>query len=338
MPLKNYGLLKGRPIDTQPGMGSSPHYQILISDDAALFRIAVNVKSKDHPSELLFYEVEDFQHPITASLEPLTPGFHPLKARSGEAALDYIRLNLFERADMRAVPHDREGPNNDLNEFLARHIEIAMGDEEAMVYAFGERWGPEPDMRDRYFGFLPGNGIHDIHMNQGNVEPWVKDDGVWQDGGLIIHYPEGNGRGRWVALFLAFQSQAWHTDDRTGHRLEVPQPERPGPFEGRVRIVAALVKPGGHDPGQETITLLNVTPETLNLAGWRIVNRNKDAFVLPPTPLAPGEAVRIALPPDVAPLSNEGGIISLLDAGGLKVHGVAYTRDEARQQGWTLVF
>jgi len=42
MALKNYGVLKGRPIDVQPGTGSSPHYQVLISDDTSLFRIAVN--------------------------------------------------------------------------------------------------------------------------------------------------------------------------------------------------------------------------------------------------------------------------------------------------------
>jgi uncharacterized protein YukJ len=58
-----------------------------------------------------------------------------------------------------------------------------------MVYAFGERWGPEPDNRDQYFGFKPGNGIHDIHMNQGNSEEFMKNDGVWQDGGMLLHFP-----------------------------------------------------------------------------------------------------------------------------------------------------
>ena len=41
-------------------------------------------------------------------------------------------------------------------------------------------------MRDKIFGFLPGNGIHDIHMNQGNSSRFVRDDGVWQDGGLLM--------------------------------------------------------------------------------------------------------------------------------------------------------
>jgi hypothetical protein len=37
-------------------------------------------------------------------------------------------------------------------------------------------------------------------------------------------------------------------------------------------------------------------------------------------------------------LSNKGGIITLVNAEGLKVHGVSYTRDQARQPGRTIPF
>ena len=90
-----------------------------------------------------------------------------------------------------------------------------------MVYAFGQRWGPEDGTRDKIFGFLPGNGIHDIHMNQGNSGRFVGDDGVWQDGGLLVHFPSVD---RWTAIFLKFQSQSWHTDDVTGHTIATPAP------------------------------------------------------------------------------------------------------------------
>ena len=73
-------------------------------------------------------------------------------------------------------------------------------------------------------------------MNQGNVGQFVKDDGVWQDGGLILHFPSTD---QWVGIFLAFQSQAWHTDDRTGHRLEEPGPDlaEPSPTEPDFRVL-----------------------------------------------------------------------------------------------------
>jgi hypothetical protein len=37
-------------------------------------------------------------------------------------------------------------------------------------------------------------------------------------------------------------------------------------------------------------------------------------------------------------LSNQGGIITLVDENGLKVHGVSYTKEQARNPGWTIVF
>ena len=81
--------------------------------------------------------------------------------------------------------------------------------------------GPEATTWDKVFGFLPGNGVHDVHMNQGNSQQFRRDDGVWQDGGLLLHYLTQD---QWVAIFLAFQSQAWHTDDRTGHAIPTPEP------------------------------------------------------------------------------------------------------------------
>ena len=38
------------------------------------------------------------------------------------------------------------------------------------------------------------------------------------------------------------------------------------------------------------------------------------------------------------PLSDKGGVITLRDDKGLKVHGVSYTREQARNPGGTIVF
>ncbi len=342
MPLKKYGVLKGRPINRRLGAGSSPHYQIHIVDDDDDYRIAVNVKSKQSPSELLYYIDEAFGHPILDDLEELALGFTAFGSQPGGAALDYIRGNLFNPGEMVPLPFDVPGPNNDLNEKIDFHVQRAMGDENSVVYAFGERWGPEATKRDKYFGFKPGNGIHDIHMNQGNSEQFAGDDGVWQDGGLLLNFPAQN---QWVAVFLAFQSQAWHTDDSTGHRIvEVPVPipvvpEEPDTvLDGLVRIVAAKVNPFGHDPGLESVILINTTPESINLEGWCITDKNKKKEILTGPVLGPGETASLILSGGGAQLSNKGGIITLLDSTGIKVDGVAYTKDRAQKQGWTLVF
>ncbi|HWJ25509.1 MAG TPA: DUF2278 family protein, partial [Flavisolibacter sp.] len=55
----------------------------------------------------------------------------------------------------------------------------------------------------------PRNGIHDIHMNQGDHGQNSHANGIWQDGALFIDYPDEN---RWIAMFLRFQSQSTKTD------------------------------------------------------------------------------------------------------------------------------
>lgn len=329
MPLKRYGVLKGKAIDSINGMGQSPHFQVLIVDDELKHRIAVNVKSQVAPSELLYYVDENFDHSIIDELEDLSFGFHELESKPGGMALDYIRGNHFDTSKMKPLPHDIPGPDNDLNELIHKYIAKAIGMENSAVYAFGQKWGPE-NKRDKYFGFKPGSGIHDIHMNQGNSEKWKDDDGVYQDGGLIIHLPDEDS---WVAVFLAFQSQCFHTDDATGHCIATT----PALGDKSVRIIAALVNPKGHDPGLESILLLNTTPDAIGLEGWVLADKNKNRAPLEGS-LKSGEILRHKLSGEDMQLSNQGGIITLLDKDGLKVDGVSYTKKDASRQGWTIVF
>jgi uncharacterized protein YukJ len=323
MPLNRYGVLKGKAIDMKNGQGSSPHFQVKISDDD-LFRIAINVKSQVEPSTLLYYADDNFNHPILKNLVDLPFGFHDLESRPGGIALDFIRGNLFDVAKMKLLPYDLPGPDNDLNELLHKYVEKAVAMETSEMYAFGQRWGPE-NQRDKYFGFKPGNGIHDIHMNQGNSEEWKNDDGTWQDGGIIFHYPDEN---RWVAVFLAFQSQSFHTDDTTGHAI-------PELIEKSVHIVAALVNPISSE--QRSVTILNATPEPVILNGWKLADMNKAKTDLTGK-LKAGNSLKIPIPEGDFKLPGDGGIITLLDDKGLKVDGVSYTEEDASRKGWTIVF
>jgi uncharacterized protein YukJ len=331
MPLGSYGVLAGRAVDRRrEGATDTPHYQIRVDTaDGTSFRIAVNVQSQESPSELLYAVNENFEHPVTDSLLGLGDGWRPLPPGPGGPNLDYVRGNLLDRTTLRALPPDVEGPDNDLADLLDHYVERAIADPTAEVYAFGERFGPETPP-DKVFGFTPGNGVHDIHMNQGNSAAFARDDGVWQDGGLLLHFPTAS---RWVTIFLAFQSQSWHTDDATGHALDVAAPEA----AARVRIVAALVNPVGPAPEHERVVLLNASPDAIDLTGWQLADRLKHKCPVPAGTLGAGETLAVGLPPTVQ-LGNDGGAVTLLDAAELKVDGVAYTGDQARVEGWTLVF
>lgn len=335
MPLDAYGVLVGTVLDTRAEAGDqTPHFQVHLHAAGVDYRIAVNVRSAQDPPDLLYLADEAFAHPVLAALTGLADGFHALPSAPGGGALDYIRGNLFDRSRMRTLPANLPGPDNDLSDRLGHFTARAQADPDARVYAFGERWGPEERVPDKVFDFLPGNGIHDIHMNQGNSGRFASDNGVWQDGGLFIHFPAQQ---QWVAFFLAFQSQAWHTDDKKGHPIpETPGGGRPVEVDRSVRIVGALVNPTGPAPEQESVTLLNSSPQDIDLTGWRIADRLKRTSPLPGQVLPAGATLQTGVQPPAA-LGNSGGLITLLNADGLKVDGVSYTANDA-VEGWTVVF
>jgi uncharacterized protein YukJ len=206
-------VVTGRILDRRAETsGRSPHYQILVQSGAERFRIAVNTRSgSSHGREahLLYFANDDFRHEIVDHLARIEDGVRDLAARPGGLAIDYVRGGMVERGQMRLLPDTRPGPRNDLVDEIDYRIDRAMADPRARLHAFGTRWGPEPRQPDQLFGFRPGNGIHDVHMNQGSRDEHRNDNAIWRDGALIFHEPR---RDRWCALFLAFQTQAWQTD------------------------------------------------------------------------------------------------------------------------------
>lgn len=216
MPLKSYGVLKGRVAGYQRATPDDAHVHLLVEAGGASYRASVNVHSRRSPAILEYAVDERFQHPMLAILAALPEGFTLIPRRRGGAAIDYIRGGLFDRAAMRPLPFDLPGPNNDLNELFESYVQWSMAAPGALVYAFGERWGPEHGLPDYVFGFEPGRGVHNIHMNQASAGRFQWSDGVWQDGALCFAFPQPE---QWVAVFLKFQSQSWRSDPRSGRRL-----------------------------------------------------------------------------------------------------------------------
>jgi len=359
MPLKaGYAVLKGHVIDGVSAKTKKDHYSIHVVDDETDYRIAVNVIStaKNFGPDLFVYKNEDFQHHMLEALKELPlgrklfkPNANAQERRDSGVALDFIRMNLFDRTEMQIVPAHVDGAHNDLNEWIDDLVQEMIGSEDAVLYVFGEPWINE-QKKDKIFGFFPGNGVHDIHMNQGDLSGgFAQEDGLYQDGGLIAYLPSSD---KYVAYFTKFQSESWHTDNETGHAIPGGDdgvtttgvntggggnPIGPtGDPDGRVRIIAAMVNPVGVDADQETVTLLNTTAKTINLTGWALVDRAKEKTPLSGTILKGGTL----LIPVTAPmtLSNKGGIITLLNDKGIKVDGVSYTKAQSGAEGETITF
>ncbi|MFD1142059.1 DUF2278 family protein [Larkinella insperata] len=339
MPLDRYGILKGKAIDSKPGSTRSNHFQVHIRANGESHRIAINVYSSDTRNrELQFLVLDPFQHPICDRIKDLPEGFTPVPSQPGGMALDFIRGNLFDISRMQILPPSQDGPDNDLNDKIGFYISQAIN-RQADVYAFGQKWGPEPERPDQYFQFEPGNGIHDIHMNQGNPPGrYEGDNGVWQDGGVLIHFPEEN---RWIAYFLKFQSQTVHSEDGGGENpggtpIDTDPGNQPEVTKG-VRILAALVNPAPEDVGHEQVLLFNPLAAAISLKGWGLLDSQKKKETLA-TELASGATLVVRLTGQNARLSNQGGILTLVDEAGLKIHGVSYTKEQARPENEWVVF
>jgi uncharacterized protein YukJ len=342
-----YGVLRGRvDVFKREDDLSTPHLQIRVVDARnQAWRVPVNVLSADQ-SRLIFHRADPLQnHPLLAALPQVAAGFTSLPAavRSAASALDYFRAPLFDWPTGVAIPSTGPGANDDLQDVLVTYLK-QLHDQDGELFAFGSKF-PEPGQQsdprpiDREFGTT--QGLHDIHMNQGNPKPgpFADDNGVFQDGGLILKFGS-----RYVGLFLRFATQWLPTDDTTGHRLPearlipaggVVVTDDEGPTlvtHPPVYIERALVNPDGDEPGREVVVIGNTTVASVDLTGWSIVYKNNKADVLQGVLLPAGESRRVVLSGTGAQLGNKGGTITLKDCIGNQVHAVSYSKEDADQE------
>ncbi len=218
MPIANYSVLAGRPTAGKVVSGASAHYQITMQAAGGPFTVAVNIQSVDG-SEVLYDIVEEFTPPDLAALLALPMGMTALKSEAGGLALDYVRSTvdgapMITKAQMTLLPKaNAKAKNNSAEEQMIQRarakalenavitlLNMTIADKDGVIYAFGSA----------YADGGKADGIHDIHMNQGNpANNHGGDNGVWQDGALLIHLPS---QGMWTAVFLAFQTESWTTD------------------------------------------------------------------------------------------------------------------------------
>jgi len=335
-----YGVLRGKVDrwkreDPPPGSPKSPHLQIrLIDGQGTPWRIPVNVRSGDPLKSLVIFHRADplLSHPILDQLPALPSTLTDLndQPRAASNALDYSRAPLFDWPTGIALPPTGPGDDDDLQDVVGRELNSLKASGGDLI-AFGSHFhdpAPKPGI-DTEFGTK--DGMHDIHMNQGNpAGPFLDDNGVFNDGGLLLRFPD-----RVAGLFFRFKTQFLPTDAH-GNRIPGVSKEIPAggttdttdPFPV-VYIERALVNPAGDDPAKEIVVVGNTTIGDVSLNGWRIVDKNDAAESLSSLSVPAGESVLIALSGSGAQLSNNGGTIRLLDANGVLVHAVSYSKADA---------
>ncbi|KAE8375730.1 hypothetical protein BDV26DRAFT_8286 [Aspergillus bertholletiae] len=333
MPTENYGVWKAKPVrftyETDAQGHVSAHLSLIFTttdNPEGDGRAAINIKSGDtSDSRLVFWLAKDFENFQNERLRELRPGFHLLEGTKEQApnglALDYIRDNVFHRESGQLLPHDVPGPDNDILDDLIPVLDSAI-DNDCVIYIYGSY-------------FSRGKTIHNIHMNQGNPRKWKSDNGIYQDGGILVDFGD-----HWKGVFIGFASQAVHTDVE-GHPTpsrgyltwnELLNPEIPGEqrkkrdvHDRTVTISQAMIH-HGPDPTAtpDMVTLTNRADAPVILNGWSVRNHKGDCEYLPDGAVLRRKR-RQSFQLHHCALFDEGGTITLLNEQGLKVDGVRYT-------------
>lgn len=205
----------------------SPHIYLHFTDDSSSSKsleAAINVKSTDKDTRLVYWFDRNFTHSITEQLSSLELGFHLTSSPSSSSSsssnktesshhhnnrrhhrhirrdqvatlqgLDFIRTKgLVDIQQGEILPQGNDGSDASVLADLDPIISDAIN-KKATAYIFGSSYG---------------SGIHDIHMNQGSLPSYS--NGIYEDGALLFKFDDGH----WEAVFLAFASQKIPTDDQ----------------------------------------------------------------------------------------------------------------------------
>ncbi len=329
----DYGVLRGRPDRAMREDGEqSPHLQIRVVDDSGQpWRVAVNVQSSDG-SEVAFWVVDPLVgHPILASVSDTASGF-ARTAPNSAASLDFVKAPLFDWTLGRMLPPSGSASADDLQDLLGLYLDQckAAGGE---LFAFGAKFDRNLHKQiDMEFGNTDGlHGIHDIHLNQGNVAAYAKDNGVFHDGALLLVFPD-----RVMGVFLGFQTQRIPTDDKGAPSANAQPISRligahPGPAPAAASAVyleRALINPAGPDARHEAVVIGNCATAAQSLHGWELVDRTGRVTKLD-TDVPAGASAIVGLDGAGVQLGNNGGNLVLRDAEGNQVDSVTYSSEDA---------
>jgi uncharacterized protein YukJ len=222
MGLHGYGLLIGKVVASRPQRPGKPHWLLMVQPgnrEHPAYRVAVNLQPRERgqPPELQ-YQIVQFDgrsgrggKALIQKLAKLgaTPNFIEADTDLSVPRLDFVRGGVIDPNKFVDLP---AGSNPLRNRFERALAELTKTDEgaDALVAVFGT--GYPIDHRTGVTAPTGFTGVDNIHMNQGalnlvNGDPYYRENGPNQDGGLIFLLPSGA-----LGLFVKFHSQTTSTD------------------------------------------------------------------------------------------------------------------------------
>ncbi|MCG5078054.1 DUF2278 family protein [Paraburkholderia tagetis] len=205
-----YGYAKGKIVTTPQLKPTQRHNEVQyhlhfgLSVADAQWDIAVNVGTTD-ADDLLKYKLPfDFRHPVLATLQSAAPGSNDLTGQDALPALDFERSDFLANTGNWRDSDVMDGSDAVEPVATLQRLLVRAQQSNFDVYVFG-----------RFYS--EGNGIHDVHMNQGSKGEFIHRPGddsndhndIWQDGAVLVDL----GAPQWALYVAAFDQQYLPTDD-----------------------------------------------------------------------------------------------------------------------------
>lgn len=195
--MEKYVMFRGKVIDKWYDFDKRAHYHIVAMDDEGKrFDLAVNIgsiyeKMNEIVSSNLKVYYDDSYSCRKGIVRKMLLQKNDITECHKGLYLDYIRMKLF--------PHEKmiqmkgfDVTSIYLTGIIEKNVVQAMNNDDYEVIAFGRL-------------YTNGKGLHDIHMNQGSVDKFRKNDASYSDGGLFFRNRRDN---KITAVFIAFITQS----------------------------------------------------------------------------------------------------------------------------------
>lgn len=215
-----YGYAKAKVL-SDPTLTSKPrrneiqyHLHLRLQVGDAQWDAAVNVGTNDADDLLKYKLVYDFRHPVIRTLGAAKAGATDLTGTNALPALDFQRSDILAATGKWRDSDVMDGSERTEPAASLVRLLTKAKNEGLDVYLFG-----------RFYS--EGNGLHDIHMNQGSKGEFVHRPGndrndhndIWQDGAVLVDL----GGGQWAVYFSAFEQQ-WLPTDPLGNATADARP------------------------------------------------------------------------------------------------------------------
>jgi hypothetical protein len=187
--LASYGVVVGEYISYITEQGQWFHVDLSINAGGTQYQAAADVNEPN--GQFQFQVLDNLDLSLFAPIFGLADGWHGLDSNPNSGAMDYARSPILQKALASQTWTNVTG--NEAGDAL-----IAMVKGSTKVFAFGE---PYTD---------GGNGVHNVHCNQGDPPgPHQADDGIWQDGCVLAKKADGS-----LSAYLGkFSTQTLKTDN-----------------------------------------------------------------------------------------------------------------------------